>query len=828
MRKTFFINLIRNIKKTLSRFISIVIIIAIGVAFYSGIRATSPDMKKSGDLYLKQNNFMDFRVISSLGLTEDDLNVIKKLSGVKKAEGSYSIDAVTDINKHQIVLNVNSLPDRNGINQINIIKGRTLENDNEIVVEDRFLTEYKLKLGDELELKAGNDSRIEDKLISNKFKIVGTADSPLYISAQRQLSSLGNGAVKGFVYLLPSVFKSSVFTEIDVKSDLNESQNSLLSNEEYRKASANFEKKLKDIGIERNKIRYDEVLKQVPNNKSYLKEPEWYVLGRSTNVGYESYRQDSERIDSIGKAFPLIFFLVAALVSLTTITRIVQENRTEIGTFKALGYSKVSIVTHYLIYSMAASLIGSIIGILLGLKIFPPLIMKAYSSLYTIPKLIYPFDLILALQAALIAVLFTTLAAVASTIEEMTEVPASLMRPKPPKAGKEILLEKIPFVWRQLNFSKKVAARNMFRYKQRLFMTVIGIAACTGLMITGFGLKGEIIGASEKQFSQIYKYDLQSTLSKNINEEQIGNVNEKIFSNQNIKSVLFFYLKNAVVKKSGSGEEDAYVIIPENKKSINKYIDLTWRGKNLELSDKGVIITEKLSQLTNKKIGDTIEFKLNGKVLKAKIADVTEQYVQHYIYMSSEYYKSIAGENAEYNSFYGLLIDTSDVIENEVAKSLTSIDNINSAAFKSNIHADFNKSVSSINSVVIILIISAGVLAFVVIYNLTNININERKRELATIKLLGFYDKELAFYIYRENILLTIIGSIVGIPIGILLNNFVITTAETDITFFIKSIDPINFIYSIILTVVFSLIINIAMFQKFGRIDMIESLKSAE
>lgn len=828
MKKTFFVNLIRNIKKTFSRFISIVIIIAIGVAFYSGVRATSPDMKKSGDLYFRQNNFMDFRVISTLGLTGDDLNAISKLSGVKKAEGSYSIDAVTEKNKHQMVLNVNSLPDKNGVNKISIVEGRTAKYDNEIVVEDRFLKENKLKLGDKIELESGNDSKIEDRLKNSKFKIVGTADSPLYISSQRQLSSLGNGTVKGFVYILPEVFKSNAFTEIDIETDLNESENSLLNNEKYKNESANLEKRLKNLGITRNKIRYDEILKQMQYSKKNIKEPEWYVLGRSTNIGYENYLQDSERIDNIGKAFPLIFFLVAALVSLTTITRIVQENRTEIGTFKALGYSKVSIIAHYLIYSMAASVTGSIIGILTGFKLFPPLIINAYSTLYTLPKSIYQFDSKLASEAALISIIVTALAAVLSAAEEMTEVPASLMRPKPPKAGKGILLEKIPFIWRRLNFSKKVAARNIFRYKQRFFMTVIGIAACTGLMITGFGLKGEIIGASEKQFSNIYKYDMQSVLKKNSDEEQKNIIKGKLLANQNIKSVLFFYSKNASVQKSKSVEEDVYVIIPENNTGLKKYVNLTWRGRTLKLGDNGVIITEKLSKLMNKKIGDTIEFKLNGKILKAKIAAITEQYVQHYIYISNEYYKAIEGENAEYNSFYGIIRSTSVTSENNIAKYMTGIENINSVSFKNNVHIDFNKSIQSINSVVAILVISAGVLAFVVIYNLTNININERKRELATIKLLGFYDKELALYIYRENILLTVIGSLVGIPIGILLNNFVISTAETDITLFLKNIEPLCFLYSILLTLLFSFIVNLIMYGEFSRIDMIESLKSAE
>lgn len=792
MKKTFFKNLFRDIKKSLSRFLSIVIIIAVGVAFYAGVRATSPDMKMSGDAYFNKNNLMDFKIISTLGLTGNDLAEIKKQSGVTGAEGSYSIDAVIEKDKRQLVLNINSLPDKNGINNIRIVRGRKAEISDEAVVEERFFKENKLKLNDKIILKAGNDSNIEDSLKNTVFKIVGTAESPLYVSAQRQLSSIGNGAVRGFVYILPEVFKLEAYTEIYVRTNSDKSKSSLLYNESYINQTKSIEKALKDLGESRNDIRYSEVLKtgndklseaevklasskkeasekfsdaykqlnaarnkiangkvdliknqelfnkkisegkrqiedgkkQIlaaeneinikkndigngklqldenkklldeneaklnagkqqasenisleisqevakakklmesdPNNEAYkyqynfinqmyekdikgktfdsmysslksdnmldsiksyfdmealksnfdkstaeinngrelvesnekklqegeaelnkgiielqgnknkiaaaetelnnemhvgfsklegarielesgqkeidlntenlkaeeekatakfkdaeaeitknrsklndIKKPDWYALGRSANVGYETYRQDSDRIDNIGKAFPLIFFLVASLVSLTTMTRMVQEKRIEIGTFKALGYSRAAIVSHYLIYSFSASIIGSLIGISIGFRLFPPLIINAYGSLYAIPDSVTPFNTSVALQASLIAVLFTCAAATIATLDELREVPASLMRPKPPKSGKKIWLEKVDFIWKKLSFTKKVTARNIFRYKQRLLMTVIGIAACTGLMITGFGLKEGVIGATKAQFSNI-------------------------------------------------------------------------------------------------------------------------------------------------------------------------------------------------------------------------------------------------------------------------------------------------------------------------------------
>lgn len=1061
MKKTFFKNLFRDIKKTFSRFLSIVIIIAIGVAFYAGVRATSPDMKMSGDFYFKQNNYMDFKLISTLGLTKKDISEVGKQAGVSKVEGSFSIDAVIEKNEHSLVLNINSIPPKNSINNIRIVKGRIAENNNEAVVEERFLKENHLKIGDEIELKSGKDSKIEDDLKNNRFKVVGSAQSPLYLSAQRQLSSVGNGSVRGFVYILPDVFKSDVYTEMYVKVDSDESKNSLLYNNDYKKASESIEKSLKNLGITRSKVRYWEVLKAAqskineaedklntskkeatdkfahgykkldnakskisqsevelkknqslfnkkmsesvkqiadgkkqltasqdklnlgkqqaannisstikvkvdeakkqldsdPNNLMYsaqnnalsqlyendingkdfdnmynslkthgslakiktlfdidalknnfdnaelqiklnrekvsdsevqlnkagqetlakfsdgrkkliegqkeinknteklrseekkvnskikdgeleiqknrdklkdIKEPEWYVLGRSANVGYETYREDSDRISNIGKAFPMIFFLVAALVSLTTMTRMVQENRTEIGTFKALGYSRISIVAHYLIYSLVASLTGSIVGISFAFKLFPPLIMNAYGSLYAIPKSITPFNSEFAMQASLIAILFTTIASVAATLEELRESPASLMRPKPPKSGKTILLERATFIWKRLSFTKKVTARNIFRYKQRLLMTVIGIAACTGLMITGFGLKGGVIGATENQFSKIYKYDMQTTFNKKIDVNKKNIIKDKVMEDSNVSSVLFAYSKNGSVKDKNSGNQDVFVVVPENKDELNKYVNLTINGKALKLGGNGVIITEKLSKLINKKVGDIAEITLNDKVVKAKISAVTEHYLQHYIYMSPKYYSKITSEKLEFNEFYGLLKSTSNSSENKMSKTLASIKNIGSVSYKNNMYIDYNKSMKSINSVVLILIISAGVLAFVVIYNLTNININERKRELATIKLLGFYNNELASYIYRENIILTVIGSLTGIMFGIILNNFVLNSAETNVLMFLKTIDSIYFLYSVLLTVSFSIVVNLAMYGEFDKIDMIESLKSAE
>jgi len=357
---------------------------------------------------------------------------------------------------------------------------------------------------------------------------------------------------------------------------------------------------------------------------------------------------------------------------------------------------------------------------------------------------------------------------------------------------------------------------------------VIGVAACTGLMITGFGLKEGIIGAVEVQFSNIYRYDMRGTLSKNVTEADKNAIKTKAVKASNVKSILFAYSKNATVKLGDNKSQDAYVVVPENKDELNSYIKVTMKGQEFKLDNEGIVITKKLSKLLNIKAGESIEVTLEDKVFQAKISAVTEHYVQHYIYMSPAYYQRITGNNITFNSFYGLLNNISEEAENNTLNALKGPGDINSVEFKNNLQINYNKITSAINSVIPVLIVSAGVLAFVVIYNLTNINIEERKRELATIKLLGFYNHELAAYIYRENIILTFLGSLAGIPAGILLNKFIMTTAETNDIMFLQKISPISYLFSILLTLFFSVIVNLAMYNRFDKIDMIESLKSAE
>lgn len=860
MKKTWFKNLFRDIKHTFSRFLSILIITAVGVAFYSGVRAASPDMQQYGDNYFKNKNFMDFKLVSTMGITKEDIAELKKQKNVKMAEGGYAFDAV--VSGHSLVVNVDSQPNKNGINDIQIVKGRRALNNNEVVVEENLFQKNKLKIGKQIYLDTGNDNKITDILKNNKFTIVGTAKSPMYISAQRQISSIGNGTVKGFVYILPGVFKSEAYTEAYVKLNGVQSKNSLLANEEYNSYAKYEQKLLKSFGAKRADIAYNKFITTAQNaidekeqkvNKikaqvgdipvvstyeaeiqkssqalKEVKKPVWYIFGRSLNLGYETYKEDTNRIDNIGKVFPLIFFLVAALVSLTTMTRLVQQNRTETGIFKALGYSKAAISAHYLIYALLASIGGSIIGVCVGFRLFPPIIINAYDSLYFVPKSHLAFNSNLAFKASIIAVLCIAFSTVSATLQELREVPASLMRPKSPRPGKTILLEKVTFIWKRLKFSKKITARNIFRYKTRFFMTVIGIAACTGLIITGFGLKGGMSGALEEQFGKIYKYNMQVTLKSGIDNNEKNTIRDKAMKSYNIKSLLFFFVQDGNVKNQKSGSEDTYLIVPENKTDVNKYVGLKMNGKPLTLSDDGAIVTEKLAKLMDKKKGDSFEVTVNGKVLKIKIAGITEQYIQHFIYMSPKYYKAVTGEIGGPNAFYGILKSTSEKSENETIMALTKIKGISAVNFNNHAKTSYNKNLESMNAVVLVLIVSAAVLAFIVIYNLTNININERVRELATIKLLGFYNHELAGYIYIENIILTLIGSVFGIGAGIEIERFVRNAAEIDSMMFLKTIKPIYFIYSVALTICFSIIVNLFMYRKFGRIDMIESLKSAE
>ena len=535
---------------------------------------------------------------------------------------------------------------------------------------------------------------------------------------------------------------------------------------------------------------------------------------------------------AIGKVFPVIFFLVAALISLTSMTRMVEEQRTQIGTMKALGYSKWAIVSKYLGYALLATAGGSIIGVLIGEKVLPFIIIYAYGIMYQhIPEILVPYDWAYAIEASIAAVACTMFATVFSCYRELGEQPASLMRPPAPKIGKRVLLEYVGVIWKRLNFTWKSTIRNLMRYKKRFFMTIFGIGGCMALMLVGYGIRDSVFEIADIQYTEIQTYDGNLILKENLSEDEHQELTDSLEQNQDIARFMDAYMKNLVLTKDGH-ERETYVMVLGQPKDSEKYVHFHDRKTKeaYELSDDGAIISEKTAKLLNAKVGDTISIKDENEGNKEiVIQNICENYMGHYLYMTPKYYEKVYGEKPEYNTVLFSVQDsyTREQME-EAGEKILARDEVLSLSYMKDIEKRLNDMLKSLNLVIIVLIVSAGMLAFVVLYNLNTINIAERKRELATLRVLGFYNPEVAAYVYRENILLTLIGTIVGAGLGKILHLFIIETVEVPAAMFGRIINLPSYIYSFLFTILFSMIVNGVMYFKLRKIDMVESLKSIE
>lgn len=553
---------------------------------------------------------------------------------------------------------------------------------------------------------------------------------------------------------------------------------------------------------------------------------EMYVFDRDMYPAYANYAEDCERVDAIAAVFPIFFILVAALVCCTTMTRMVEEQRTQIGTLKALGYSRFSIIGQYIIYALAASIPGTLIGLLIGFNTIPAIIYECYHAMYNQPYVIAPFRLDYAIGCAVAACLCTGLSALFASRQELVSVPAQLMRPKPPKEGKRILLERIIFIWKRLKFTTKVTFRNLFRYKARLLMTVIGIAGCTALLLTGYGLQYSVTSIVDKQYGEVFKYDSMVILDTNADDEAYASVAQDSADTGIVSEQLFALQETHDVANAGGEDVETYILVPENYAELSKFIDLHDRvsGEKYELGESGVIIGEKISRMLNVHTGDEIHFN-EGHSLT--VAAVCENYTFNYVFMSRDDYEK-AGFDDEFRSNI-ILQNMNDLTkEDELSTKLVGNDAVLTMQFSSNGGDKFRDLVSSLSMIIVVVIVAAGALAFVVLFNLSNININERVRELATIKVLGFYDGEVAAYVYRENVLLTLMGTAAGLVLGIFLEKFVVHTAEVDSVMFAPEIPLYCFLAAAALTVLFAVIVNITLYFRLKKIDMATSLKAIE
>lgn len=609
----------------------------------------------------------------------------------------------------------------------------------------------------------------------------------------------------------------------DAAKDLKKGEKDLADGKkEYEDAKKDAEDEIAE-----NQQKLDDAKKELED----LEMPEWMVTDREELPEYTDYGDNADRLRNIGQVFPVIFFLVAALISLTTMTRMVEEQRTQIGTLKALGYKKSAIAAKYICYAFFATLLGSVLGMLIGEKIIPYIIITAYGIMYhnvanTISIDYQPGFALIASTASVVCTVGATLFA---SGKELQETPASLMRPPAPKEGKRVLLERLTFIWKHLSFSWKSTIRNLFRYKKRLIMTVFGIAGSMGLMLVGFGIQDSISDIAAIQYRELQHYDGMVIEDSDATEEEHAELFEYMKENEQIAHCNRVQMTKISAPK-GSSNISIYLFVPESLSEFARDVTLKNRitGETYELTDEGAAISEKTASLLGLKVGDMIPLKKGDKEYKVRVAVITENYMSHYLYMTPRVYEQTFGEMPEYeNIVFTMQEDCKDDLEMAGTRILANPGAL-SISYTSSLASQVDRMLSTLDAVILVLIVSAGMLAFVVLYNLNNINITERQRELATLKVLGFYDGEVSQYVLRENVILTVLGIMFGAVFGILIHRYVITTVEVDAVMFGRNIKPLSFLYSGILTSIFSIVVNGVMHFKLKTIDMVESLKSVE
>jgi putative ABC transport system permease protein len=768
--------------KTSKRFISILVIVLLGVGFFAGIRAVAPDMKNTLDDYYEKTNMYDIYITSNYGIRDE---VVETLEEKYNVETGYSFDAITT-KKEDYATKIISYNKEDKINTPKLIKGKMPEKVDEVVVDNDFRSE--IKIGDKI--------TIDSNLINNKtVTVTGYVESPLYISTERDSTNLLSGTIDYYLYMN----ETNIISPVKTTAYIN------LAAEESR-----FSKKYEDT-VKKTKT---DIRKTLQEEK--VTGEEWYVLDIDSNAGFYQYEQDTERIDNVAKVFPLVFFIVAVLICLTTMTRMVEEERSQIGTLKSLGYKDSAIMFKYILYATLATIIGSIIGVVIGYRLLPELCFEMYKNMYRLGDIKLSYYAFLTFQGMIIALLCTLGATIYTCRKTLKESSANLLRPVAPAAGKRVLLERIPIIWNHLSFSHKVTVRNVFRYKKRFLMTIIGIAGCTGLILAGFGLKDCIVKMVPHQYEEIFSYQAKIAL----NEEKTNETINKIKENKKIKDILEVQ-EEAVTIDNKDTNQSVTLVIP--KEDPDGFIKLQDRKTNEHYNlNNGIIITEKLANLLEVEENDVLKFTGTDKYEK-KIAHITENYLFHYIYLPKSEY-----QEDEYNTVLVKTKNMTEKEEKEFASKLKEIPGVSSITFTSSTRHIFDDTMDNFAYVSLILIVSAGALAFVVLYNLSSVNISERRRELATIKVLGFYDKEVYQYINRENTILTLIGILLGLGIGNILTMYIIKTCEIDMLMFDPTIALASYIYAILITAAFAILVNVILYFSLKKIDMIESLKSVE
>lgn len=874
---------VREIRQSLGRFFAIFAIIALGVGFFSGVRITTPTMINTVNTFLEEKQFFDYRLLSTAGWDEESVEILRQQEDVRYAEGAYSLDLLCQVEQEsELVLKIHSLPEH--INGIRLESGRLPEKADECVLDARF--GEGARIGNTVVVTQNNEKRTRDMLREQEYTVVGIADSSYYINFERGTSSIGNGNISGFMYLPSEAFDMEAYSEIFVKFDRDEKiyshnykkymrgkreiwesitaktamdaglrlmERGKLAIEEQRELIQQAREygaiKLQEMQAELDTVTGEAILRQKTEEyeeavRAYtetlmsaeveladaekrldaMEVPDTYVLGRGTNIGYTCFESDAQIVEQVAKVFPIFFILVAALVCMTTMSRMVEEQRSQIGIFKALGYSQAAIMGKFLFYSGSAALVGCVSGYVAGILLFPKIIWMSYELMYISLPVRYLFEPELALISVLVSVLCSMGTTFAVCRYELSETASELMRPKAPKPGKRVWLEYVTFLWKRIRFLHKVSIRNIFRYKGRFWMMVVGISGCMALLLTGFGLKDSIAGFARIQYEEIQVADGSVSFKKDIlSEKEVPDV-----IRQETADYLLRYQKswNLLV---GEKIKSIDLIAVEDSSKIQDYMRFhTLSGKEIVYpSGSEAIISNSISQRYGIHKGDEIVLQNEDMAeLHLRVTGVFENHVYNYIFISADALAKLSGETVSFNAAYVNFRE--EETDNEVSARISRDEAIASVTAFESLKKRLSNMMSSLNYIVLVVITCAAGLAFIVIYNLTNINITERLREIATIKVLGFFRKETSAYVLRENIFLTLIGMLTGIGLGVLLHRFVMKQIVVDMVSFRTTIFPVSYVYSILLTLLFNLFVNLVMERKLERINMAEALKSVE
>ena len=842
----------RTIRGTMGRYLAILAIVALGVGFFSGLKATQPAMRETAQSYLSRLNMYDLLVMSSYGFTADDVEALTGADGVTAAEGVYRADVLAAAEGgREEVYQLLSLPDEIGLPDI--IAGRAPQEEWECLGDSELFTEDDI--GKKITISA--DDEADSVLSVAEYTITGIAQSPRFISPDRGSTSLGDGKLAGFLYVSKEAFASEVYHEVYIKCDTVYD----FFTDGYKQDIENTGDSIEQIASERARQRYDDILadaekeiddarkqllaareayeaakqaglpedmlsamleeieegeKGISDGESYLaqiREPAVYVLDYGQNTGLATFENDTVIVSGIADVFPAFFVLIAALVCLTTMTRMANDERTVVGTLKAMGYSGAVISLKYVFYASSASLIGCVAGFFLGTGVIPRIIWSVYGISYSFSTLKYHFSGVMFICCTLISVLGSAAVTLLSCRRELKEEPAGLVRPKAPGNGKRILLERITPLWKRMTFLGKVTVRNALRYKKRMFMMLLGVGGCTALIVTGFGLKDSVANILNYQYDEIMTYDAYVTFDGT--GETLEEI-EKILADNGLSSAAG-YCADGTLLADGSAKEATVIVM--TREDSEKYFTLRHEDNKVEYPGLGeAVVSTKLAELLGVSRGDTAVLRLGSQDVSVTVSGICDNYLGHYIYIAP----STAGDLAENTVYFG-----GDVPDDIYAK-LRGTDGVTAVTVASEERDMMDRTMSGMNYIVALIIVCAGALAFIVLYNLMNINIMERMREVATVKVLGFNSAETATYALRENLVLSLFGAVLGLGLGVLLHRYVMAQIHVDIMTFDVHISLLSYLLSFLLTMAFAVLTNLVMRVKLRDINMAESLKSVE